>query len=313
MRAHLFVFVLLSLLGVSLAELRHAYENIAFFLGYRAELLLKPEDERIIGVKCAGADPSTLKCRELNPKYTHCKGSVVVKKAYGDEKITDACNLREFLSHISGGKQQLKTDPLSGEAKNYREQYVLGDEDALYADVDYAAKQMGTSKAGFKPGENWCKIKDGEGNYETTATRFGQRLVDMKNGRTPEQVKKTEILFQRIDEALVGLVTDRECDISRHLIPELEKKKITPLAIEVVSGNRKNFNEADTIHAIESTWAGKPDGENIAKKLVAEMKAVIKAYFATGDAANHLRIKDRWAVFTGQPVVQGCSPRMDSV
>ncbi|KAM3517387.1 hypothetical protein MY4038_010309 [Beauveria bassiana] len=92
---------------------------------YRAELLLLPENQRIIGVKCAAADLVSKKCLEGDPKYKHCKGTAK-SKGYGGDKITDACSLREFLSHISGGKQHLKTDPLTGEAANYRERRLLG-------------------------------------------------------------------------------------------------------------------------------------------------------------------------------------------
>ncbi|KAM3425879.1 hypothetical protein NHJ13734_009846 [Beauveria thailandica] len=316
MRSCLFLPVLFGLLGLSNAALRHAYENILSFLAYRAELLLLPQDQRIIGVKCAAADPVSKKCLEGDPKYTHCKGTAKVK-GYGGEKITDACSLREFLSHISGGKQHFKTDPLTGEAENYREKRLLGanvGENALYFDVDYAAKQMETLKIGFKRAQSWCKIKDGADDYEDSVTRLGRQLANLKTSMDAEQIEKMQVLFDRIDAAITGVVADRRCDISRHLIPKLEAKKIMPLVIETVSGNRRLFKEDDTIRAIKSAWEGKPDAENETRSALTKLRDTIKDFNMEPDAANHKRVVELWETFTPQQAtVEGCTPRTDAV
>ncbi|KAM3449155.1 hypothetical protein MY3296_007193 [Beauveria thailandica] len=316
MRSCLFLPVLFGLLGLSNAALRHAYENILSFLAYRAELLLLPEDQRIIGVKCAAADPVSKKCLEGDPKYAHCKGTAKVK-GYGGQKISDACSLREFLSHISGGKQHFKTDPLTGEAENYREKRLLGadvGENALYFDVDYAAKQMEILDIGFEPAQSWCKIKDGAHNYEDSVTRLGRQLANLKTSMDAEQIEKTQVLFDRIDAAITGVITDRRCDISKHLIPKLEAKKIKPIVIETVSGNRRLFKEDDTIRAIKSAWEGKPDAENETRRALENLRDTIEDFNTGTRPANHKRVVELWETFTPQQAtVEGCTPRTDAV
>lgn len=316
MRNPLFLLVLFGLVCVGSAKLRHAYESIVVFLGYRAELLLLPESQRIIGVKCAAADPTTVKCLDHNPKYMPCKGTAKVK-GYGGQKITDACSLREFLSHISGGKQYLKTDPLAGEAKNYRNERLLGaevGENALYFDVDYAAKQMILGDIGAEGGEVWCKIKDGAKDYEESISRLGKRLAALKETMTADQIKDTQRLFDRIDAAMSGVITDRRCDMSEYLIPALEAKKIRPLVTESVSGNRRLFKEDDTIRGIMSAWEGKPDAEERTKKALAELRAVIEDLYKETRAANHKRVAELWETFAPQQAtVEGCAPRTEAV
>ncbi|KAM3517210.1 hypothetical protein NHJ13051_009188 [Beauveria bassiana] len=314
MRSPLFLLVLFGLLGLSNAALRHAYENILWFLAYRAELLVLPENERIIGVKCAAADPVTMKCLGDDPKYTRCTGTAKVK-GYGGEKITDACSLREFLSHISGGKQHFKTDPLTGEAKNYRGMRLLGadvGENALYFDVDYAAKQMSLENIGLKSTSIWCKIQDGAKDYEDSVGRLGRRLGSLKRTMDAEEIEKTQVLFDRIDTAINGVITDRRCDISGRLIPKLEAKKIKPLVIETVSGNRRLFKEDDTIRGIKSAWQGKPDAEFETRKTLTELHDTIKEFNTDPSGANHKRVVELWETFTPQQAtVEGCAPRTD--
>ncbi|KAM3465480.1 hypothetical protein MY5147_009280 [Beauveria neobassiana] len=316
MRSGLFLLVLFGLLGLSNAALRHAYENILSFLAYRAELLLLPENQRIIGVKCAAADPVSNKCLEGDPKYTHCKGTAKVK-GYGGDKITDACSLREFLSHISGGKQHYKTDPLTGEAANYRERRLLGaniGENALYFDVDYAAKQMDILEIGFERDPSWCKIKDGADDYEYSVSRLGRQLANLRASMDAEQIEKTQVLFDRIDAATTALITDRRCDMSRYLIPELEAKKIKPLVIETVSGNRRLFKEDDTIRAIKRAWEGKPDAENETRRALEKLHDTIKAFYTQTNPANHKRVVELWETITPQQAtVEGCTPRTNAV
>ncbi|ATY64213.1 hypothetical protein A9K55_003808 [Cordyceps militaris] len=316
MRSLLFLLVLFELVCFSSAELRHAYENIVAFLGYRAELLLLPESQRIIGVKCVAADPDTHKCLDHNPKYTACKGTAKVK-GYGGEKITDACSLREFLSHITGGKQYLKTDPLTGEAKNYRNERLLGaevGENALYFDVDYAARQMGIAQIGFKSAEVWCKIKDGAKYYEGSVQQLGRRLAALKGLVSQEEIEKTRVLFDRIDAAVAGIVTDRRCGISEYLIPQLEAKNIKPLVTESISGNRRLFKEDDTIRAIKSAWEGKPDADKEIKKALAKLEAAIKDFNYSQVAADHKRVVELWETFAPQQAtVEGCTPRTEAV
>ncbi len=316
MRSPLFLLVLFGLLGFSNAELRHAYEKIVTFLGYRAELLLLSENQRIIGVKCAAADPDSWKCLDRNPKYTHCKGTAKVKPFDG-KTITDACSLREFLSHISGGKRQMKDDPLTGEAKNYRESHLLGaeiGENSLYFDVDYAAKQMGIKDIGFQRGQKWCEIKDGANNYEDSVNKLGKRLAALKNSLKPEETEKMQVLFDRIDAAINGVITDRRCDMSRNLIPELEAKKIKPLVIESVSGSRRLLKVDDTIRGIMSAWEGKPDAENEIKKALAKLDDAIKDFYKGTTAVTHKRVVELWETFAPQQAtVEGCTPRTDAI
>jgi hypothetical protein len=105
-------------------------------------------------------------------------GTTAKVKGDDGEKTTKACSLREFLSHISGGKQYLETDLLMGEAQDYeyREERLVGaevGENTLYLDVDYAAKQMSTR---FESTPSWCRIKDGANKYKDNANRLGRQL-----------------------------------------------------------------------------------------------------------------------------------------
>lgn len=315
MRSLFFLILLFGLVSFSNAELRHAYENIVTFLGYRLELLLLPKDDRIIGMKCSAADPTTKICLERNPKYTACVGTAKLT-GYGNEKITNACSLREFLSHISGGKQQLKTDPLTGMANDWREESLLGKfvgENSLSFDVDDAAKQMVKNKIGFKQGAVWCKIKDGADSYEASVRRLGHQLASLRASMNADQIGKMQYILDGIDTALTGLVTDRKCDRSGRLIEQLRAKKISPLVIESISGSRQLFNEAETIVGIRSALEGQPDAENKIQKALAALDDAIAAYNRGEQAGTHKRVIDLWETVVAQqappPVPEGCTPR----
>lgn len=312
MRHPLFLLVLFGLLGFGTADLRHAYDSIATFLAYRAELLLLPPGQRIIGMKCAAADPETLECLDRNPRYKACKGTAKVN-SYGNVKIKDACSLREFLSHISGGKQHLKTDPLEGEANDWSKDRLLGSEvgeNALYFDVDYAAKQMVDLKIGPERSESWCKVKEGADKYEDTVTEIGRRIFQLDRSMTPEEREKHQRLFDGIYAALDGVVLDRRCDISKRLIPALKAKNID-LVVESVSGNRQLFKDADTRHKIQNAWEGKPNAEDEIDKATTALDDAIEEHFL-GDsvAANHRRVANLFAVYapSWEPDVP-CTPR----
>lgn len=133
-------------------------------MAYRFELENVEESKRIVGVKCASAEYKTHKCLPGNPQYKRCVGTATVEAKGG--RITDACGLREFLSHTSGSKGGfIVGEPYDGkELHDYRDKTILGAglENTADFDVDNAARNMLNEKIADSQSPPWCKVKDGK-------------------------------------------------------------------------------------------------------------------------------------------------------
>lgn len=293
------MFILLAAVHVHtvLASRRHAYENVFAFFAYRLELNLKKKNERIVGVKCASANPDTHECLEVNPKFLHCEGSVstVVK----GKTIHKTCNLREFLSHISGNKGSLKTDPLEGgEKHSFREEAVLGQvvgEDNLNFDVDDAVSKLTKAKYAADKVPVYAKIKNGKGGYVRSIGIMSNQVGRIHSGMTADQAKENEQIFKRLRDSAQGVIDDRRADSDSHPLPKLEKaakKGGYIVKFKRLPGGGRVFRYQQTKDSIRASVSGM--GEAAFNRKLKELDSEIAQHNNSGEFKTHKPVEDGW-------------------
>ncbi|OAQ58679.1 hypothetical protein VFPPC_14848 [Pochonia chlamydosporia 170] len=310
MRVCLLLFVTTIFLGIAKADLRHAKQNIVYFLAYRLELYMD-EADRIIGVKCASADYSTHRCLDPpdgKPKYKHCKGTV--STVIRGRTIPYTCNLREFLSHISGNKGYRKGDPLDGgEKKNYRDETLLGrrvGENTLDFDVDYAAHNMNNKGIGNLKTEEYCMVKDGQ-EFLPSIDKIARRVGEVKEGMSASEINEHGPTFKGLDAAVDGIVIERRGDHEKALIQQLNK--VSPefkVSVKNLSPGRQVLEYELTMDRVK---AGAPNTATyeLRKRL---LDNVIAAYEAAPESQKHVAPIKKWQLTKDLMVpVKGCALR----
>ncbi|GAO14613.1 uncharacterized protein UV8b_05325 [Ustilaginoidea virens] len=311
MRASFFLFLATVFLGTAEAGLRHIYENIYTYLVYQLELNL-PENERIVGVKCASADYKTQRCLDPGngaPRHKHCKGtvSIVVKGT----TIPDTCSLREFLSHISGNKGSRANQPLDGaDVKNWRNVPLLGrrvGENSVNFDIDYAADQMMDKRIGNMQAPTYCKVKDGQG-YMSSLDRMAKRVGEIKRGMTADEIIDKKSLFKGLDTAADAVVDSRIVDSDKYLIPQLEKAAKGYRIATKSQFDGRMFMYRETVDRIRSSAAGM--GESTVNSRIEALENEIKAFRNSREAKAHAAPIEKWRQMKDLMVrVPGCELR----
>ncbi|KAJ3492980.1 hypothetical protein NLG97_g5024 [Lecanicillium saksenae] len=315
MKIPFFLFFTAVLLGTAEAGLRHVYENLYAFLAYRFELENVEESKRIIGVKCASAEYATHKCLPGNPKYKRCVGTATVEARGG--RMTDACGLREFLSHTSGNKGgHIKGEPYDGEdLHDYRDKAILGAglENTADFDVNNAARNMYDKKIGGSQIPPWCKVKDGKGAYFPSFERIATRVGDIKAKMSVEDLENNKSKFQRLDACVDGVNVDRRADMSKFLIPELQKaaKGGYYIGFQPYPEARRLFLYAKTLKSIRQSVKGLGDGEESAFRTRKNaLDNALARFMRTAEAQKHQAPIEKWdGVKARMLPVKGCARR----
>ncbi|KAK3177459.1 hypothetical protein K4F52_009750 [Lecanicillium sp. MT-2017a] len=315
MKIPCFLFFTALLLGTAQAALRHIYENLYVFLAYRFELENVGESKRIIGVKCASAAFDTKKCLPGNPKYKRCVGTATVDAKGG--RMTDACGLREFLSHISGNKGgHMKGEPFDGaEIHDYRNKALLGAglENAANFDVSDTARKMFERRIGDSQSSPWCKVKDGKNAYLPSFERIATRVGDIKAKMSVEDLENNKSKFQQLDACADNVNVDRRADMSDHLIPALQKavKGAYSISYRAYPENRRLFLYPQTIQSIRDSVAGLGGNKESAfRTRKAALDTALATFKETKEARDHQAPIEKWdGVKARMLPVKGCARR----
>ncbi|OAA60753.1 hypothetical protein ISF_05792 [Cordyceps fumosorosea ARSEF 2679] len=231
--------------------------------------------------------------------------------------MTDACSLREFLSHISGSKgARLKGEPYDGEElHDFRNKPLFGAglENSADFDVDKTAMNMLDKEIGDIQCPPWCKVKDGKFLYLPSLETIAMRVGAIKATMSVEELESNKSLFHRLDTCVDGVITDRRADMSRYLIPHLRKavKGVHPIAFRSLLGNRQLFLYGKTIQGIRDSVQG--TGAN-AESFFRNRKKILdnawEEYMGTKRALEHKAPIEKWGVLTARMFpVKGCEQR----
>ncbi|KAJ2968454.1 hypothetical protein NQ176_g9174 [Zarea fungicola] len=231
--------------------------------------------------------------------------------------MTDACGLREFLSHISGNKGGfMNGEPYDGEdLKNFRNKPLLGAglENAADFDINDAARKMYEKRIGNFKSPAWCKVKNGRSFYLPSFERIATRVGDIKATMSVEDLENNKSRFQQLDMCVDGVNVDRRAEMSEFLIPEL--KKAARGGYTIVSrpypGNRRLFLYPNTIQSIRESVQGLGDNkESSFRARKQDLDKALAEFMKTKEAQNHQAPIEKWdGVKARMLPVQGCSRR----
>lgn len=300
---HLFFFACVAA-GVTGKGYRAAYEKVFLFYAFGIDQL-NPEDQRVIGFKCASViDDEKGGCNDVKPKYIPC---TAVDKKYDPAskkmvETTRGCkNLKEFLSHIDKADWS-KTTPVPG-GKNAQDTWT--------PDVDGTARRLNDLKMDQNRYPAWRVIKDGT-SFNKMIQDVTDAVAKTKASMRPEDYESRKAQFEGLNYSLKQVGRMRYIDHSHYLIERL-KQEIPGIEIKShATGLTQWVNEGSSKREVESFEFLRQETIDANKKAIPDienkMKTVYDAFY-TDDvhAREHKIVMDSFEMSLNKIEGTSCS------